>query len=59
MLYLDSVGVMEVNIMLDYIYQGEVSIDQEYLDIFLDITTKFKLLGPLTDGEVSECWNQS
>ena len=47
MLYLDSVDVRELNFMLDYIYQGEVQIQQEYLDRFLELATKFKLSGLL------------
>ena len=42
MLYLDSVDVRELNLMLDYIYQGEVQIQQEYLDSFIELATKFK-----------------
>ena len=60
MLYLDSVDVKEVNFMLDYIYQGEVNIPQEYLDKFLEIAVKFKLLGIVTDAkeeEVQETFN--
>ena len=44
MLYLDSVDAKEISFMLDYIYQGEVkkkgevSIHQEYLDRFIEIT---------------------
>ena len=54
MLYLDSVNVKEINLMLDYIYQGEVSIHQEYLDRFLEIATKFQLQGLLTDDNGEE-----
>ena len=55
MLYLDSLNVRELNTMLDYIYQGEVQVQQEYLDRFLEIATKFKLSGLLTmDGEREE-----
>ena len=49
MLYLDSVDRMEINFILDYIYQGEVEIEQEYLDRFLEIATKFKLSGLIKD----------
>ena len=48
MLYLDSVDVRELNIMLDYIYQGEAQVHHDYLDRFLEIATKFKLSGLLT-----------
>ena len=47
LLYLDGVDSAEINLMLDYIYQGEVSIYQEYLDRFLEIANKFKLDGLL------------
>ena len=43
--------------MLDYIYQGEVQIQQEYLDRFIEVATKFKLSGILTtdgEGEIEE-----
>ena len=40
--------------MLDYIYQGEVQIFQEYLDRFLEIAEKFRLNGLLTDNDNSE-----
>ena len=34
--------------MLDYIYLGEVQVQQEYLDRFMEIATKFKLSGLFT-----------
>ena len=40
--------------MLDYIYQGEVQVQQEYLDRFLEIAAKFKLSGLLTTDEEGE-----
>ena len=39
--------------MLDYIYQGEVQIYQEYLDRFLNIANKFKLDAGLLASEES------
>ena len=56
MLYLDSVDVKELNFMLDYIYQGEVEVQQEYLDRFIEVATKYKLSGILTtnDEEIEE-----
>ena len=54
MLYLDSVDVKEINFMLDYIYQGEVAIHQEYLDRFIEIATKFQLHGLLMDNKGEE-----
>ena len=47
LLYLDGVDHTEINLMLDYIYQGEVQIYQEHLDRFLEIAEKFKLDGLL------------
>merc|ERR1719418_317870 len=32
LLYLDKVNIREINLMLDYIYNGEVNIHQLYLD---------------------------
>ena len=52
-LYLESVDSKEINLLLNYIYQGEVQIFQEYLDRFLEIAEKFKLNGLLTDNENS------
>ena len=45
LLYLDGVDHAEINLMLDYIYQGEVQIYQEHLDRFLEVAKKFKLDG--------------
>ena len=54
MLYLDSVDAKEISFMLDYIYQGEVSIHQEYLDRFIEIAAKFQLHGLLMDDNGEE-----
>ena len=51
MLYLDGVDSGEINLLLDYIYQGEVQIYQEHLDRFLDIAKKFKLEGLMAEVE--------
>ena len=48
-LYLESVDSKEIKLMLDYIYQGEVQIFQEFLDRFLQIAEKFRLNGLLTE----------
>ena len=45
LLYLDNIHEEDLNLVLDYIYQGEVQIFQESLDRFLDIATKLKLEG--------------
>ena len=51
MLYLDGVDNSEINLMLDYIYQGEVQIYQENLERFLVIANKFQLDGLLATQE--------
>ena len=47
MLYLDGVNSDEINLMLDYIYKGEVKIMQDHLEKFLEVANKFKLEGLL------------
>ena len=54
LLYLDGVDNREINLMLDYIYQGEVQIYQENLDRFLQIAEKFKLDGLLAENGKNE-----
>ena len=54
LLYLDGVDNREINLMLDYIYQGEVQIYQENLDRFLQIAEKFKLDGLLAENSKNE-----
>ena len=51
LLYLDGVNSGEINLMLDYIYQGEVQIQQEFLDRFLEVAQKFQLDGLLPKEE--------
>ena len=52
LLYLDGVDSSEVNLMLDYIYHGEVQIHEEQLDRFLEVAKKLKLEGLTNeDGE--------
>ena len=58
MLYLDGVDSKEINLMLDYIYQGEIQIQQEHLDRFLDVANKFKLEGLMGfDKDISKTKN--
>ena len=45
LLYLDCVNSREINLVLDYIYQGEVQIFQEHLGRFLEVAEKFNLDG--------------
>ena len=54
LLYLDGVSSEEVNLMLNYVYQGEVQIYQESLDRFLEIAKKFKLDGLLAEETTKE-----
>ena len=54
LLYLDGVDSTEINLMLDYIYRGEVQIYHEYLDRFLSIAKKFNLDGLIVPNEESD-----
>ena len=47
LIVLDGVNFQEINLILDYIYQGEVSLFQDHLDRFLEIAEKFMLDGLL------------
>ena len=47
LLYLDGIDSHELQLILDYMYHGEVKIFHEHLDRFLDIAQKFKLEGLL------------
>ncbi len=53
-LFLDGVDAAGINLMLDYIYQGEVQIYQEYLDGFLELAKKFQLDGLLENKNEGE-----
>ena len=57
LLYLDGVDNREINLMLDYIYQGEVQIYQEHLDRFLDVANKFQLDGLLAKEDPEDYSN--
>ena len=55
MLYLDGVDSTDINLILDYIYQGEVQIQQEGIDRFLEVASKFKLEGLMgTDTDIQD-----
>ena len=54
LLYLDGLDSGDINLILDYIYQGEVQIYQEHLDRFLDIAKKFKLDGLMAEDSVDQ-----
>ena len=53
-LYLDCATLKEINLVLDYIYQGEVQLYQEELEGFLGVAEKLKLDGLLSNGETEE-----
>merc|ERR1712126_460115 len=54
-LCLEGVTANDLNNILDYIYNGEVQIYQEHLDMFLNIAQRFKIEGLLGEGnEVKE-----
>ena len=54
MIYLDNLKVEDLNLMLDYIYHGEVQIYHHHLDKFLNLATKYKLEGLLPDQNEDE-----
>ena len=53
---LENISHEELNYMLDYIYNGEVNIEQDQLDRFLTIAQRFQLEGLISDesGELEE-----
>ena len=56
-LCLDGVSSIDLNNILDFIYNGQVKIYQDHLDRFLTVAQRFKLEGLLkgeNDGEVQE-----
>ena len=55
-LCLENINHEELNNMLDYVYNGEVNIEQNQLDRFLTIAQRFQLEGLISDesGELEE-----
>lgn len=53
-LYLDCATSKEINLVLDYIYQGEVQLYQEELEGFLGVAENLKLDGLLSNGETEK-----
>ena len=49
-LCLENISHEELNFMLDYVYNGEVNIEQDQLDRFLTIAKRFQLEGLISDG---------
>ena len=52
LIYLSGVDSTSLQLILDYIYEGQVQIYQEHLDIFLDVAQKLQVFGLL--GEKTE-----
>ena len=48
-LCLENISHEELNHLLDYVYNGEVNIEQEQLDRFLTIAQRFQLEGLISD----------
>ena len=45
LLYLSGVNSANLNLILDYIYQGEVQVNQEHLESFLEVAQRLKIEG--------------
>ena len=59
LLCLEGISSTELNDILDYIYHGEVNVNQEDLDRFLKIANRLKLEGLMSPGEnYKETWGQ-
>merc|ERR1719300_1343317 len=54
MICLTGITTMDLNNVLDYIYQGEVQIFQENIEKFLDIAEKLKIDGLLSSDSNTE-----
>ena len=54
LLCLNGVGSEDLTNILDYIYNGQVSIHPERLDRFLEVAQRFKLEGLLQDNQCAE-----
>ena len=52
LLYLDGVSGLNLLLILDYIYYGEVFVEQEQLDEFLSIAKKLKIEGLKNDEKI-------
>ena len=54
LLYLSGVSSVNLSLILDYIYYGEVKLFQEQLDCFLESAQKLEIEGLLSDKQNSE-----
>ena len=50
-IYLSGIDSRNLNLIVDYIYQGEVQIYQDQLDKFLEVAKKLKIEGLLSSNE--------
>ena len=53
-LCLENINHDDLNNMLDYVYNGEVSIEQNQLDSFLMIAQRFQLEGMISEPEAED-----
>ena len=53
-IYLSGINSQNLRFMLDYMYQGEVQIFQEDLDLFLTVAQKLKIQGLISDQKSEE-----
>ena len=53
-LYLDSLDSVEINLVIDYIYKGEVQIKHEQLENFLALTSRLEIQGLTVNPENDE-----
>ena len=51
LIYLSGVDSLNIGLVLDYIYNGEVQIFQEQLDSFLHVAQKFKISGLMANDK--------
>ena len=58
LIYLRGVKKEDLNYMIDYIYRGEVNVNQEHLQGFLGIANDFKLKG-LSEFQMDETLNDT
>ena len=51
LIILENISYEEINLILDYIYEGEINIFQDHLDRFLEIAKKFLLNGLVSQDD--------
>ena len=50
-IYLPGISSQNLEFIMDYIYQGEISIYQDQLDEFLEVAEKLKIAGLMSNGK--------